>query len=423
MGSHVGLDTIMLVTLTAIALLLLITVVLLASRLRALQGKAKSELLEKEAKIQALVETQKLLKQNDQRFQQMSSYVREIFWITDARGGTPVYISPAFEQIYGRTVQSIFDDPKQFFGAAHPDDRERLANVIRLQRTVSHSCEIEFRICRPDGEIRWIWARLFPMLGEKGELTGLCGISSDITEKKQAEIRVSEFYSMVSHELRTPLTSIRGSLKLIEGGRTGDVSAKTMQLIKIGVTESERLMRLINDILDIKRAEGGQFHLKGERIDPERLANRALESVASVAEEAGIVLKCSVTTKRECSGDFERLLQVLTNFLSNAIKFSNKGCEVSLIVEDRENKAIRFSVRDDGPGIPEDKMHKLFKLFQQLDSSDARMKGGAGLGLALSKAIVEVHHGRIGVDSTEGKGSTFWFELASENEVGAEKPA
>ncbi|PWU00226.1 MAG: hypothetical protein C5B53_04335 [Candidatus Melainabacteria bacterium] len=391
----------------------------LAWRLVVLLRKAKSELSEKETRIRSLVEAQEPSKQNDQRFRLMTSNINEIFWITDARGAVPVFVSPAYEQIYGRTVQSLFDDPKQFFEAAHPDDREKLANVIRLQRTVEHSCEIEFRICRPSGEVRWIWARLSPMFDEKGKLTGLCGISSDVTEKKQAQIRVSEFYSIVSHELRTPLTSIRGSLKLLEGGRTGDLSSKTMQLIKIGVVESDRLMRLINDILDIKKVEGGQFELEKTQIDPERLVHQALQSMSSAAAEAGIDLRSSVKAERQLYGDFERLLQVLTNLLSNAIKFSSKGCEVNLIVEDQENKTIRFSVKDDGPGIPADKMHKLFNMFQQLDSSDSRMKGGTGLGLAISKSIVELHHGQIGVDSKEGEGSTFWFEISTENSVGS----
>jgi PAS domain S-box-containing protein len=354
---------------------------------------------------------QELLKESDRRFRQMASNINEIFWITDARGAIPVFVSPAYEQIYGRSIQSLFANPKQFFEAAHPDDREKLANAIRHQRKVDHSTEIEFRICRPDGEVRWIWARLSPIVDKSGRLSGLCGISSDITDKKQAEVRVREFYSMVSHELRTPLTSIRGSLKLIEGGRTGDLPVKTMQLVKIGVAESDRLMRLINDILDMKKVEAGQFELTKGLIEPEEIVERALAGMTSAAEEAGVKLQSLVKTKRQFFADFERLLQVLANLLSNAIKFSRKGDEVRVIVEDQPNGTIRFSIEDHGQGIPADKMHKLFTMFQQLDSSDSRLKGGTGLGLAVSKSIVELHRGQIGVESTEGEGSLFWFEI------------
>jgi PAS domain S-box-containing protein len=357
------------------------------------------------------IRAQEQLKQSDSRFRQMASNIHEIFWITDPRGAVPLFVSPAYEQIYGRSVESLFENPKQFFEATHPDDRGKLASIIRRQREVDHPCEIEFRICRPNGSIRWIWARLCPILDENGILTGLCGISNDITEKKETEKRVSEFYSMVSHELRTPLTSIRGSLRLIEGGRAGELPDKAMQLVKIGRTESDRLMRLINDILDIKKVEGGQFQLSKSTVEPRQLIAVALDGMKTQASDAKVKLRTSVTTTHRLLGDSERLLQVLTNLISNAIKFSEKNSEVCITVEERPNNSIRFAVSDQGPGIPAHQMHKLFNMFQQLDSSDSRLKGGTGLGLAISKSIVELHGGQIGVESNEGEGSVFWFEV------------
>src|SRR5271168_3254525 len=137
----------------------------------------------------------------ESRFRQMADNIQDIFWITDARGATPVYVSPAYETTFGRTVESLFDNPHTFFDSTHPDDRNRLAEVIRKQRTVDYSCEIEYRIIRGDGEVRWLWARLCSIVDDTGVVIGLCGVTNDITERKEAEKRVSEFYSTVSHEL------------------------------------------------------------------------------------------------------------------------------------------------------------------------------------------------------------------------------
>jgi len=219
------------------------------------------------------IKTGELLKQSESRFQQMAANINDIFWITDARGASPVYVSPAYERIFGRTVESLFRNPHDFFDAAHPDDRNRLAEVIRKQRTVDYSCEIEYRIVRPDGEVRWLWARLCSMLDENGTVSGLCGVTNDITERKEAEKRVSEFYSTVSHELRTPLTSIRGALGLIEGGLAGEISEKGAKLIKMARGESDRLIRLINDILDIRKIGAGMLELKYVSLPAEALVD------------------------------------------------------------------------------------------------------------------------------------------------------
>jgi PAS domain S-box-containing protein len=357
------------------------------------------------------IQDQERIKLSESRFRQMAETIKEIFWITDARGSTPVYVSPAYEQIFGRTIESLFQNPSQFFEATHVEDREKLAKTIRKQREVDYSCEIEYRITRPSGEVRWLWARLCSIVDGSGKIIGLSGVTNDITDRKEAEVRVSEFYSTVSHELRTPLTSIRGSLGLIEGGLTGAVTPATMQMIKIGRTEADRLIRLINDILDIKKVEAGQLELHKSLIEPEKLVTTTLEAIAGMASEANVKLKSAVSTRYLINGDRERLMQVLTNLVSNAIKFSAEGSTVTVTVETRPNNMLRFCVNDNGPGIPTDQMHKLFGKFKQLDSSDSRRKGGTGLGLAISKSIVEQHDGQIGVESEEGKGSQFWFDL------------
>lgn len=238
------------------------------------------------------------------------------------------------------------------------------------------------------------------------------GIVRDITLRKESERRVSEFYSTVSHELRTPLTSIRTALGLLTTGAVGELSEKGEHVLRIAGTECDRLIRLINDILDFRRIEAGKLMLKPQPVKASEIIESTLGVVAGLANDAGIDLKTDVKVQDDIYCDPDRIVQVLTNLISNAIKFSDKGGEIEVTVErTRETGPFRFSVKDHGPGIGQDQVHKLFVRFQQLDASDTRRKGGTGLGLAISRAIVNQHKGEIGVDSELGEGSTFWFEL------------
>jgi signal transduction histidine kinase/CHASE3 domain sensor protein len=245
---------------------------------------------------------------------------------------------------------------------------------------------------------------LIPALYTIGSQLGL------FIERKESETRVSEFYSTVSHELRSPLTSIRGSLGLIEGGTVGDVPAEALEMVNIARSNCDRLIRLINEILDLKKIEAGKLQLTLRTIDPVEIVSEALEGLKSMADQSGIVLKQEILCMDKINVDHDRLIQVLTNLVSNAIKFSERAGEIDVRVYKSEGY-LRFSVIDHGPGIGSEQMHKLFGKFQQLDSSDSRRQGGTGLGLAISKSIVELHGGNIGVDSEVGKGSTFWFEI------------
>ncbi|MBX9686616.1 MAG: CHASE3 domain-containing protein [Candidatus Obscuribacterales bacterium] len=253
-----------------------------------------------------------------------------------------------------------------------------------------------------------------PLRDDESDLIGGIMVLRDISERKLAEKRVSEFYSMVSHELRTPLTSIRASLGLMQGGVAGELSEMSRQLVDIGREECDRLIRLINDILDIRKIEAGKMELKLAEIQPAQLVQVALEGMKSVADEVGIELNQKQAAPGLVTCDEDRILQVLTNLISNAIKFSPSGREVSISTEWVDSEWLRFSVEDSGSGIPADHVPKLFQKFQQLDQSDTRSKGGTGLGLAICKAIVDEHHGRIGVKTVLGQGSTFFFELPRE---------
>jgi PAS domain S-box-containing protein len=239
------------------------------------------------------------------------------------------------------------------------------------------------------------------------------GIIRDVSDRKLMERRVSEFYSTVSHELRSPLASIRGSLGLIEGGAIGEVSAEVRELVSIARRNCERLIRLVNDILDAKRIEAGKLPLNKEPVRPDEIVAAAVEGMQSFAAESGVSLVTQAAAQPQIIGDSDRVVQVLTNLLSNAIKHSPADSRVDVFCGKARNgnAFLRFSVRDQGPGIESEQLEKLFSEFQQLDSSDSRLKGGTGLGLAISKSIVESLDGQIGVDNSPGNGATFWFEL------------
>jgi len=248
---------------------------------------------------------------------------------------------------------------------------------------------------------------------EDGRVVEIQGIFRDITERRAVERMKNEFISTVSHELRTPLTSIRGALGLLEGGVLGELPEEAMEVVQIARTSTDRLVRLINDILDVEKMESGRMELKSAPIDAARLVLATLEGLRS-AGDIGVALEAEVSGGHRALGDEDRLTQVLTNLVSNATKFSPPGGKVRVRVEGTPAGCVRFAVQDQGPGIPAEDIPKLFGRFQQLDGADTRRHEGTGLGLWISKAIVEQHGGTIGVDSRVGEGSTFWFELPAE---------
>ena len=238
------------------------------------------------------------------------------------------------------------------------------------------------------------------------------GITRDITERKRIEMMQKEFISTVSHELRTPLTSISGSLGLILGGVTGELSDKTRALITIANNNSERLIHLINDILDIEKISAGKMQFNFSVLSIVPLIKSSLEENKGYGEKLKVHFKLVDNTEKELKVriDDKRMMQVMSNLLSNAAKYSPSGGEVEIKVE-QNNSNVRISIHDKGKGIPEDFKAKIFSKFSQADSSDTRQKGGTGLGLNITQAIVLQHHGSIDFDSGEGKGTTFYVDL------------
>lgn len=253
---------------------------------------------------------------------------------------------------------------------------------------------------------------------EGSEVQGEVIVFKDITDRREAERSKNEFTAVVSHELRTPLTSIRGSLGLLESGVLGELPEKGQRMIAIAIENTDRLVRLINDILDLERINSGTIYMSHERCDAAQLVAQVVEEMQPVAGAGGLRLESSCAPIT-LNADADRIHQVLTNLVSNAIKFSDSGETVSISAELSEGMVL-FRVTDRGRGIPGDMLESIFERFSQVDTSDSREKGGTGLGLSICNTIVEHHRGRIWVESKLGEGSVFSFVLPVEqpSEVG-----
>ena len=238
-------------------------------------------------------------------------------------------------------------------------------------------------------------------------------VARDATERLQVDRMKNEFVATVSHELRTPLTSIAGSLGLLSGGAAGIIPAKALRLIGIARTNSERLIRLINEMLDIEKIESGKIALDLRPINLSVLIDSAISEIRTFAEHHDVKIAFSRCPRQWIvRADSDRLLQVLTNLMSNAIKFSTAGETVTVMVEAVEDR-YRINVSDHGPGIDEEFRSRIFSKFAQADSTTSRDKGGTGLGLSIVQELVGRMNGTVGFDSIPGEGSTFFVELPS----------
>ncbi|MBX3133542.1 MAG: response regulator [Gemmatimonadaceae bacterium] len=235
-------------------------------------------------------------------------------------------------------------------------------------------------------------------------------LQEDIEKLKELERLKADFVSTVSHELRTPLTSMRGALGLLLGGAGGELSPKGRELLRIALTNTDRLIRLINDILDIEKMDAGHVQIRRDRVRLRPLLETTIAGLDGLSRDTGVPLVLHEMEEVELIGDSDRLIQVFTNLISNAVKFSPKGepVEVSATLEP---EGVRIGVRDHGPGIAPEFQSRIFGRFQQAGGAASRQSGGTGLGLSIAKAITELHGGRIGFENVEDGGTRFGVVL------------
>jgi len=376
------------------------------------------------------------LKESETRFRQLVENLREVFWIRDVRTDKMLYVSSAFPEIWGRPASMAYADPALFLNAIHPDDRERVRSaMVQLGRTGEKLSE-RFRVVRPDGGMRWAWARAFPVRDESGAIYRVVGLAEDVTETRKLEddlrrameaaerasMTKSEFLANMSHEIRTPMNAIVGMTGLLlEGALTGEQRELLMDV----ESASQSLLAIINDILDFSKIEAGKVDLKVETFDLWTTVNATVRTLAVSAERKGLELTLTIdpSTPRMIQTDPGRLRQVLVNLVGNAIKFTPSGCVAVRVwrgpgtISD-ENGAcfatVNISVEDTGIGIHEDKLGVIFDTFTQGDLTTTKSYGGTGLGLAICKRLVDLMGGSILAESILGRGSRFSFSILAE---------
>ncbi|PKQ29013.1 MAG: hypothetical protein CVT60_07565 [Actinobacteria bacterium HGW-Actinobacteria-10] len=260
-------------------------------------------------------------------------------------------------------------------------------------------------------EHRILEVRTNPVTDKLGRYLGCVSTLHDVTAAREIAVMKNEFVSMVSHELRTPLTSIKGYVDLIVDGEAGEVNEIQMEFLKIVQENSDRLVSLINEMLDISRIESGRVHLRIERLDMTDVIQGVLDTFRTYADQSGVTLEAHVGQDvPQAAADRDRVGQILMNLVSNAIKYSPGGGHVTIRLAHADG-CVQVDVSDTGIGIAEEDQHQLFTKFFRVDSSLTREIGGTGLGLSIVKSVVELHGGRIWATSVEGEGSTFSFTL------------
>jgi PAS domain S-box-containing protein len=348
----------------------------------------------------------KAIQEREEKYRSVVEIASDIIYTTDSAGRFN-YVNPVAVETMGFSEEELIG--MHYLDLVRSDWREAAHEFYTAQvRDQIPSTYFQFPATTRDGRTVWLGQNLQILLGDEG-FVGAQAVARDITRQREVARMKDEFLSVVSHELRTPLTAIRGSLGLLASGRMGRLEERGQRMLEIAAQNSDRLVRLINDLLDIEKIESGREEMKREEVELARLVREVLESMQSLAESAGVKLEATVGST-PIVADPDRILQVLTNLVSNAVKFSTPGGTVSVRAEARENEVL-VSVHDEGRGIPSDKLEAVFERFQQVDSSDAREKGGTGLGLPIARSIVQQHGGRLWAESELGKGSTFSFTL------------
>jgi PAS domain S-box-containing protein len=352
--------------------------------------------------------TYEALRQSEERFRMLGTYAPVGIFSNDARGQCN-YINNCGAKLSGTTPEAVMG--LEWSKIIHPEDRDRVVSTWIAAVQAGKEFVGQYRFKTPEGATPWVSTVAVPLRNGDGTIRGYVGTLIDISEHKRLDQIKNEFISTVSHELRTPITAIRGSLKLIGSGIMGELPPKARKLIDVANSSCERLVHLVNDILDVERIETGRMILDIKPIELAPLVATAIEANRPYAQNFGVHVELDNSFRGAwVQVDPDRLLQVLTNLLSNAVKFSPKGAAVTLSVAEHQGK-VRLAVIDHGSGIPPEFGNRIFNKFAQADSTDSRAKLGSGLGLNIAKSIVDKLGGEIGFESSVGVGTTFHVHL------------
>src|SRR2546423_12044639 len=364
-------------------------------------------------------------------FQRFAESSEDVFWLADLTSGVLLYVSPRFEQLWGVRADTLLSDPAQWNRGVLPEDAKGLPMPFFADDPARGETVREYRIHARTGETRWIRDRRFHLRDDEGQTIRVGGIAEDVTERKQREIASAElrarerearteaeaaalakdeFVAVVTHELRSPLNAIRGWAHVLR--HSGMLNATQLKALDAIDRNTQAQAHLVDDLLDSQRILCGKLELDLQRVPVAHVLGEALESVQRAAELKRIRLEASHDPAIGIvRADADRLRQALVKLLANAVKFTPEDGIVSLRSERRaDSMAIR--VTDTGIGLEPAQLPFVFDRFQQADSSNTRRASGLGLGLSLAKQLVELHGGRITVESPgAGLGTTFTIEL------------
>lgn len=347
-------------------------------------------------------------------------------WKYDTNGGDEYWSDYAFN-LFGAKKEEDTASYQKFLNIIQDEDRTMVKETFEKVSETKEIQEIECKINHPDG-MKWLFNRIQPVLDDEGKLESIVGTSQDITQQKEAEAELvdakqkaeaaaeakTDFLSNMSHEIRTPMNAILGFTDILF--KEQHLSREGTDNLKLIKYSADNLLVIINDILDFSKIESGKVTLEHIKFSPEKVVDNLLQTLKLKAEEKGIDLKGQVAddVPKQLIGDPYRINQIFINLTNNAIKFTDEGeaiISVKLVSKDDKKARLLFSVKDTGIGIPDDKMGTIFESFTQAQTDTTRLFGGTGLGLPITKRLIEMQGGEIKVKSTHKVGSEFYFEL------------
>jgi PAS domain S-box-containing protein len=398
-----------------------------ADKIRGLEGGADNylaapiETAELIANVNALLRlrrTQAELRESEERFRQMAENIHDVFWIFSFSERTLLYVSAAYEMLWGSNPASLLQDAHQWLSSVHEEDREHVHASFDQLFHGSPYAE-EYRVVRPDGTTCWVRDRAFPVKNAGGKVYRIARITSDISAAKNAEQALQEadlhkdqFLATLAHELRSPLGPIRNAVELMHRADPSNVRVH-LQARDIISRQVDHLARLVDDLLDVARISQGKITLQKMPVELSMFIDSAVEITRPFIETRGHALDVLLPkVKIWVMGDPVRLAQIVGNLLNNAAKYTPRGGKIAIETELREGRTVRIAVRDNGIGIAADRTAAIFDLFSQGQTAPDRAQDGLGIGLSLVKQLVELHDGHISVSSNgAGEGSTFHLEF------------
>jgi PAS domain S-box-containing protein len=396
-------------------------------KIRGLEGGADNylaapieadELIANVKALRRMRQTQDELRDSEERFRQLTDNIEDVFWMFSVPDGALVYVSPAYAAIWGRDAGSLRQDNALWLDAVHPDDRDRLRERWSALAEAPHYDE-EYRILLPDGGTRWVRDRLFPVRDPRGDVYRVARVTSDISPRKEMEALLraadsnkNQFLATLAHELRNPLSPIRNAAALL--GVTGEGGAERQACARAVITRQvDHLAHLVDDLLDVARISEGKIALRREEVNLGAVIGQAIETAGPLINARGHRLAVNMPDEQVwVSGDPVRLAQSMGNLLHNAAKFTPEGGEITVTASVVDASTVRIAVHDNGIGIAEDNLSRIFGMFTQAAVPPDRAPEGLGIGLSLVSRLLEMHGGRLSAESPGiGLGSTFTVEL------------